>query len=368
MKIEQIDIYQLELPFIKPFKTAATTHFVRGTVLVRLMSNGVSGWGESSPGKYPHYSSEYADGAFSVCQDVLSPLILGKTIHNGGELAQCMAAVKGNCFAKSAFDHALWDLSARTLGKTLTQHVGYQATDIVAGSDFGVEGSISTLIGLIEKEVDAGSPRVKLKCCPEWDIDPVRAVREAFPHLPIHIDCNSGYRIKDINLFKELDRYNLSMIEQPLQNDDLIDHAQLQSELKTPICLDESITSPIKARQAASIGACRWINIKPPRVGGLTNALEILSICKESKIKTWVGSMFETSIGQAPCIALARAGANDYPMDLLDTNKLYGIDLGQGISVARGGQTSIPNKIGIGFEPCIEKVNSLCIGKVSFIS
>ena len=365
MKIDKIDIFQLDIPYIRAFKTASTTHSVRGVVLVRLGSEGVFGWGESSVGKNPHYSAEYADGVFSVCRDVLTPLVLGESISSGEELTARFSAIKGNFCAKAAFDHAFWDLSARLNGKSLTQQVGAAETDVVAGADLGVEDSIETLLDLVKEQVDVGIPRIKLKCCRGWDIEPIKAVRQAYPDLTIHVDCNSGYRIKDIELFKELDDYGLAMIEQPLQHDDLIDHAKLQQAITTPICLDETVVSPTKALQAAEIGACRWINIKPPRVGGLTNSLEVLSICKEHGIKTWVGSMFETSIGQALCIALQRAGANNYPMDLFDSHILYGLDVGTGLSVLPGGKAVVPTASGIGFDPELGKIEPLCVNKFS---
>jgi O-succinylbenzoate synthase len=196
------------------------------------------------------------------------------------------------------------------------------------GADFGVMETLDLLIETIAEAVDHGYKRVKLKFRPGWDLDMVAAVRAAFPDLVCHVDCNSAYTLDDMSLFEALDEYGLAMIEQPLMFDDLIDHATLQSRLETPICLDESITSVSKARKAIQIEACRWINIKPPRVGGLTNAIAIHDLAQRQGVPCWVGGMLESAVGASHCLALATLPNFKYPADVFPSARFFTRDLG----------------------------------------
>lgn len=328
MKIDSIKIVRVVMPMKIPFITACGVDHVIESILVELKSGSHSGWGESASGKEPTYSPECAATHFVLSRDFIAPLLLNQEIASGKELQEKLGRIKGNQFAKAAFDLAWWDLYSQKQNKPLWEVLGGENPVVNAGADFGVMEDISLLIESVSDAVKQGYKRVKLKCFHGWDLDMIKAVRAKFPDTIIHIDGNSGYTLNDVGLFKALDSYQLSMIEQPLPHDDLIDHATLQRQLKTPICLDESITSLDKARKAIEIGACRWINIKPGRVGGITNAVEIHNFCMERYIPCWVGGMMESGIGQSHMVALATLPNMKYPSDIFPTSRFYKQDLG----------------------------------------
>ncbi len=327
MRIQELAVYRVRLPLVTPFNTAyGDTHEIE-SVLVRLTSDGVDGWGEGTSWATPGYCPEFASATFDAIHRFISPCVLGQEIRTGEDLIDKLRHLKGNHFAKAAVDLAWWDLHAKQMGKPLWQALGGQRPTVDVGADFGVMPSIDDLLAQISKAVEAGFKRVKLKFRPGWDVPMVAAVRSAFPDLVCHIDCNSAYTLADSAMFEALDAYNLAMIEQPLAHDDLIDHAALQKRIRTPICLDESITSPDKARKAIAIGAARWINVKPGRVGGLTQARGILQLCEQANIPCWIGGMLESNIGAAHCLALATLPNVAYPSDIFPTDRFYKHDL-----------------------------------------
>lgn len=352
MKIDAIEIYHVAMHLVYPFRTAFGNDEVIESVLVKLVSGDDYGWGESCPWQYPAYSAEFAEGQFIVSQKFISSSLLGKDIISGRQLQQELAWIKGNYFAKAGFDLAWWDLYAKMQGKPLWRVIGGKSPDVEAGADFGIMESIDLLIETIRKAVAEGYKRVKLKYRPGWELEMVAAVRKTFPDLVIHVDCNSAYTLADVEMFKQLDKYNLAMIEQPLMSDDLIDHATLQAQLKTPVCLDESITSPAKARKAIQMKACGWINIKPGRVGGITNALEIHDIAAASGIRCWIGGMLESAVGANHCIALATLPNIKYPCDVFPTSRFYKKDLSVPETVhSAPSMFRASNMPGIGAEP-----------------
>ena len=327
MKIEAIELYRVAMPVIYPFRTAYGDGHVIESVLVRMSAGGLDGWGESTAWESPLYSPEWAGGVFALIRDWLGPRLLGREIDSGEALQQQLAPFKGNPFAKAGLDLAWWDLEAKRRDKPLWRLLGGEGDTIEVGADFGVMDTIPELLDTIGGAVEAGFPRVKLKFRPGWDVEMVRSVREAFPELVMHVDCNSGYRLQDLNVFQALDSLGLAMIEQPLRHDDLLDHAELQRRLKTPVCLDESITSLERTRQAIDLGACGWINLKPARVGGLTPAVQILREAEKRGIPCWVGGMLESAVGASHCIALATLSNIGYPADIFPTSRFYRKDL-----------------------------------------
>jgi len=326
--IERIDLYHVAMPLISPWRTAYGEDAVIESVLVKMSGGGMVGWGETSPLASPTYSPEWAAGVFHTAKRWLAPRLVGQDITSGRQLQERLALVKGNYFAKAGLDTAWWDLHARLQQQPLHRLLGGTNPEVVVGADIGVMDRIEDLLAEFGKAVTAGFTRVKLKFRPGWDLPMIRAVRKAFPDTVVHIDCNSGYRLEDADLFRALDEFNLAMIEQPLAHDDLIDHAALQKQIRTPICLDESITSLDRTRQALALGSCRYVNIKPGRVGGLTNAVAILDICRRSGIPCWVGGMLESAIGVAHCLALATLPGFSYPADIFPSSRFYRRDLG----------------------------------------
>lgn len=327
MRIDSIDIYHVAMPLVYPFRTAFGDNDVIESILVRMQSGDAYGWGESAPWGAPGYSPEFAAGAYLILRDFLAPHLIGKDISTGDELQAALAHVKGNPFAKAALDLAWWDLHARLQGEPLWRILGGERQTVDVGADFGVMESIDALVRTMETALATGFKRVKLKYRPGWDLGMLTAVRTHFPDAIIHIDCNSAYSLDDLPMFKQLDTFNLAMIEQPLMHDDLIDHAALQAELSTPLCLDESITSLDKARQAIALNACGWVNIKPGRVGGLTNAIAIHNVCKKAGIPCWVGGMLESAVGASHCLSLATLPNFTYPADIFPSERFYVPDL-----------------------------------------
>ena len=329
MKIDRIELFHVAMPLIYPWRTAYGEDAAIHSVLCRMSSGSVDGWGESAPFAAPCYSPEWAGGIFALNRDWLAPAILGRNISSGVELQQQLAIFKGNPFAKAVLDTAWWSLDSKIRGIPLHTALGATRDEVPVGADFGIMDSIGDLLTAVGRAVDDGFPRVKLKFRPGWDIPLLEAVRKQHPSLTLHIDCNSGYRLSDLDLFRQIDRFELAMIEQPLAHDDLLDHARLQSEIETPVCLDESITPLSRAEQAITLGSCRIINVKPGRVGGLTNAVAIHNVCQQANIPCWVGGMLESATGAAFCISLAMLDNFTYPADIFPSSRFYQQDLSE---------------------------------------
>jgi O-succinylbenzoate synthase len=293
---------------------------------------------------------------------VLAPLVLGRDVRSGVELQTALRRVKGNPFAKAGLDLAWWDLSAKMAGLPLWRQLGGGAPAVTVGADFGLMENVGALLAEVGKAAAAGFARVKLKFAPGWELDVVREVRRGFPELVLHVDCNSAYGLADIGLFRQLDKLGLAMIEQPLAHDDLLDHAALQEKLRTPICLDESITSPDAARNAIRLKACGWVNIKPGRVGGLTNALAIREICEKAGVPCWVGGMLESSVGAHHCLALATLPNMRYPSDIFPSERFYARDLGvPAVRLSAPSVITAPDVPGVGAEPDAEALESMLV-------
>ncbi|MBA61951.1 MAG: o-succinylbenzoate synthase [Planctomycetaceae bacterium] len=327
MKIDRIDIFHVAMPLLYPWKTAYGEDAEIHSVLCRMDSGSVSSWGESAPLAAPCYSSEWGEGIFNVVKSWLAPAIIGRDIKSGKQLQQCLSLYKGNPFAKAVLDNTWWSLQAAINNQPLHRLLGAQRDAVPVGADFGVMDSIDDLISSIHEARMAGFRRIKLKYRPGWDLPMLAAVRDEYPDDTFHIDCNSGYRLQDRNMFKQIDHYHLAMIEQPLNHDDLLDHAHLASFIDTPICLDESVASYHLAKQALELGACTYVNIKPGRVGGLTVAKEIHDICQDAGVPCWVGGMLESATGSAICTALATLPNFTYPADIFPSDRYYQCDL-----------------------------------------
>lgn len=329
MLVDRIEIRHVGMPMPSPFRTAFGDEWTIESLLVKLGSGDVEAWGESTPFSSPAYSPEWAGGAFLVLRDYLAPAVIGREVASGEELQALLAHVKGNQFARAALDTAWWALAAKLADRPLHELLAGTRDRVEVGADFGVLDSMDELIEAVGRAVDADVPRVKLKFRPGWDVEMVRAVRSAFPDLVVHVDCNSAYTLANLDLFRRIDGLGLAMIEQPLQHDDLLDHATLQGLLETPVCLDESITTLRRAEQAIELGSCRYVNLKPGRVGGLTNAVAIHDVCREAGIPCWVGGMLESQVGAGVCVALATLPNFTYPADIFPSERFYEVDLAE---------------------------------------
>jgi O-succinylbenzoate synthase len=327
MKIDRIELFHVAMPLIYPWRTAYGEDAAVHSVLCRMCSGLAEGWGETTPFAAPCYSPEWAGGVFAVLRDWLAPQILQRDVSSGAELQDMLAIYKGNPFAKAALDTAWWALSSNMAERPLFQCLGAMREQVPVGADFGVMDRLEELLEGVGQAIEQGFPRIKLKFRTGWDLSMLEAVRNRFPDHPMHIDCNSGYRRGDVPLFRDVDRFRLAMIEQPLQHDDLLDHAWLQSQIQTAICLDESITTARQTEQAIELRSCRYVNIKPGRVGGLTNAVKIHDICRAAGIHCWVGGMLESAVGSAHCVALAMLDNFTYPADIFPSSRFYHEDL-----------------------------------------
>lgn len=362
MRIDSIELFHVAMPLLYPWKTAYGEDAEIESILVKMESGGRVAWGEASPLAAPCYSPEWAGGVFAVLRDWLAPRLVGQDVTSGNDLQTRLSTFKGNQFAKAALDTAWWVLAAELQEKPLYHLLGGTPVEIAVGADFGVMDSLGDLIDGIGKAFADGFPRVKLKVRPNWDNAMLRAVRSAFPSETIHIDCNSGYRLDEhLEIFCRMDDFFLAMIEQPLAHDDLFHHARLQETITTAICLDESITSLERAEQAVELGSCRWINIKPGRVGGLTPALAIHDFCQQAGIPCWVGGMLESAVGASICIALATKSNFVYPADIFPSRRFYAQDLCtteiELTRTAAGQPCAKPlDAPGIGVEPDLERL------------
>lgn len=367
MKIDRMEIYHVRLPLIRPWRTAYGEDADVHSLVVRMEAEGGSGWAESTPLYAPTYSPEGAPSAFVVIREFLAPQLIGQEIESARALNERLGCFKGNFFAKAALEMAWWMLEAELQQKPLHQLLGGTRTVVEAGADFGVQDSVDLLLEKVQGAVEAGFPRVKLKMKPGWDLEVMRAVRSTFPNLTFHVDCNSGYTLDDLPLFRQLDQLGLAMIEQPLAHDDLVEHAELQRQIGTPICLDESVKSVRDARLAIRLGSCRVVNIKPGRVGGLQNALDIHNLCAEQGIICWVGGMLESSLGASICVELGTLPNFRYPNDIFPTAHFHRTDLtetrlefGQGLTFQPSSVPGIPHRV----RP--ERVAELAVQQAAF--
>lgn len=354
------------MPLVTPFRTSYDDTFFIESVFVRLESEGIAGWGEVTPWETPLYSAEWAAGVFDLARRWCAPRLLGQEVDSTWHLQRLLSPVRGNPFARAAFDVALWDWQARKQDVPLWQLLGGSDGVVAVGADFGVVDGVPELLRLIGSAFDAGFGRVKLKVKPGWDVEVIREVRKAFPKGVFHVDANCSYTLDDIAILRQLDEFNLAMIEQPLGYGDLLDHAKLASRMKTPICLDESIASLKNAQQALEIGACGIINIKPGRVGGVSTALDILKHARERKVPCWIGSMLESAVGSSFCLALATLPGMGYPPDIFPSSRFYERDLAnREYSLCGPGQIRAFEGPGIGCEPSPDQLEGMTIDSFS---
>jgi O-succinylbenzoate synthase len=357
VKIESITLHQIEMAYISPFETSFGREETRPCILVELHAEGVIGWGECVAGAGPWYSYETIGTAWHVMTDFLIPLVLGQEIATPDDLVVRFAHVRGHAMARAAIEAAYWDALARAKGVSLASLIGSKRDRVAVGVSVGIEPTMEAQLASIAKFVEAGYGRIKLKIKPGWDVQVVDAVRQRWPDIPFQVDANSAYTFEQASVFREMDHYNLLLIEQPLHHEDFVEHARLQAQLDTPICLDESIHSPEHARWALSIDACKVINIKVGRVGGISAALAIHDMCAAKGIPVWCGGMLETNIGRAANIALAGLPNFSLPGDISASARYYHQDIASPDFVLNSDSTiSVPTGIGSGVEIIPERL------------
>ncbi len=353
MYIDALDFYYVVHPLKEPWTTAYGSDDAIHTVVTRMTSGTTTAWSESSPLAAPTYSPECAIGVFEIASRFLAPLVVGRSFASAEALQDAMAPIKGNPFAHATIEMAWWVMASALQDKPLHVLLGASQGPVETGADFGVQPSIDGLLERIDQAFQAGYQRVKLKVMPGWDLTMLQAVRSTFPKGVFHIDCNSGYSLEtDLAFFKALDPLNLAMIEQPLHHTDLIDHARLQKQLDTPICLDESINSVYAAKKALELGACRFINLKPGRVGGFLNTVIINRLCAQAGVGNWVGGMLESAVGASLCLECAMLPNMTYPSDLFPSDVFYETELSvERLTHSAPGQMTSRNLAGNPFVP-----------------
>src|SRR5438034_1654130 len=327
MKIESITLREIRMRLKAPFETSFGVTQDRRIVLVEVIADGVSGWGEVTTIEAPSYNSETTDTAWHIISDFIAPLLVGKDLTKGTDLPQLLAAIRGHQMAKAGIENAIWDAEAQQKGIPLATMLGGTAAEIACGVSLGIRESPLALVKKVEEELESGYQRIKLKIKPGKDLDFVAAVRKQFPDIRLSVDANSAYRLEDAAHLKKLDQFNLLMIEQPLYWDDIHSHAKLQLQIKTAICLDECIHNARHAATAIELGACRIINIKLGRVGGHNEARRVQDVCHERSIPAWCGGMLESGIGRAHNIAMSTLPGFTLPGDVSASQRYWDEDI-----------------------------------------
>lgn len=351
MRIERIELHHVRLELVRPFETSVVRELERPLILVAVHGGGLVGWGECSAEAGPWHTSETIETAWHVLRAFLIPSVLGQEIGSPEDVVACFPAVRGHNLARAGLENAVWDLLAKARGVSLAQMIGGTRDRVPVGVSVGMEATLDLLLAKVTQYVADGYRRVKLKIKPGWDIDVVRAVRERWPELLLQVDANCAYTLADRALLRELDQFGLLLIEQPFHHDDILDHAKLQQELETPLCLDESIQSPLHARWALEIDACRIVNIKVGRVGGMSAARQIHDLCLANDVPVWSGGMLESNVGRAANVALASLPGFTVPNDISASARYYRQDIAEPNFVLNADSTlSVPAGPGLGVE------------------
>jgi O-succinylbenzoate synthase len=358
MRIEQLEVRRCRLPLVNFFETSFGRTYERSFLLVRLEGDGQEGWGEAVAEGHPYYSSETTQTAWHIITEFLAPLVLGVEFAHPREIYPALARVRGHNMAKAAIEMAAWDLYARLQGVPLSRALGGTRARIESGVSIGIQDSLDELVAKVDRELAAGYRRIKIKIKPGWDRSAVEAVRARYPAIALMVDANAAYTVDDAQHLAELDAFDLMMIEQPLDYDDVSDHVQLARTIRTPICLDESIHSVRIARDAIAMGACRIINIKPGRVGGHFESIRLHDLCVEHGVPVWHGGMLETGIGRTHNIHLASLPGFSLPGDIAASRRYYEPDLiDPPVEVAADGTIAVPEGPGLGVQIVRERVD-----------
>jgi O-succinylbenzoate synthase len=360
MKIEAVSLREIQMPLVHFFETSFSRLYHRRIVLVTVHCEGVNGWGECVTGEDPYYSSEWIESSWPTLKHYLAPAVVGKTIASARESAALMAKVRGHRMARAGIENALWDAEARQNQVPLWKLLGGTRREIQCGVSIGIQDTVEQLLEKIETELAAGYRRIKLKVKPGWDVNVLEKVRSRWPDIVLSCDANSAYTLDEVEHLRKFDQFNLLMIEQPLWNDDIFYHARLQRELRTAICLDESIEQARDAAAAIESSACRIINIKVGRVGGFTEAKKVHDVCHANNIPVWCGGMLESGIGRAHNIALSTLENFRLPGDVSASKRYWKEDIIEPeVEVSPQGLIAVSDAPGTGYrvrEDLIEKL------------
>ena len=361
MKIESITLREVHMPLVHFFETSFGRVYDRRIFLVTAHCDGVEGWGECVCGDAPFYSSEWFDSAWVTVERYLGPMVLGRTIGAAREVVPLMKRVRGHRMAKAAIGNALWDVEARQRQQPLWKLLGGTRKEIACGVSIGIQDSVEQLLEKIQVELAAGYRRIKVKVKPGWDVRVLERIRSRWPDITLSCDANSAYALDEVEHLREFDQFNLLMIEQPLWDDDIYYHARLQKQLRTAICLDESIHHARDAAQAVETGACRIINIKVGRVGGFSEAKKVHDVCASQNIPVWCGGMLESGVGRAHNVALSTLENFRLPGDVSASKRYWKEDIIEPeVEVTPQGTIVISDEPGTGYRVREDLIERLC--------
>jgi O-succinylbenzoate synthase len=365
VKIDRLELRLVKLPLVHFFETSFGRIDDKHFILVRADGEGATGYGECVAEQDPYYSAETNDTAWHIIADFVAPRVLGVEFAHPRDLFAALKAIRGHNMAKAAVEMAAWDLFAKQRGEPLSRVLGGHRDRIASGVSIGIQHSLDELAAKVERELAAGYRRIKIKIKPGWDVAPVEMIRARFGAIPLMVDANAAYTLADADHLAQLDRFDLMMIEQPLDYDDIADHAALQRRLTTAICLDESIKTVGIARDAIAAGACRIINIKPGRVGGFTESIRLHDLCASHGIPVWHGGMLESGIGRAANVHLSTLPNFTLPGDIAASKRYFDPDLiDPPIEVAADGTVAVPAGAGIGVSINQDRVDAATLRKL----
>ncbi len=364
MKICSITLRELRMPLVHFFETSFGRTTERRILLATVETDGVEGWGECVAGEDPFYNEESVETAWHVLTKYLGPALSGKELASARDCVPLFARVRAHRMAKAALENALWDAEAQIKGVPLWKLIGGTRREISCGVSIGIQNTVEQLLEKIEKELAAGYQRIKVKCKPGWDVEVFARIRQRWPDILLSCDANSAYTLDDAEHLKGFDQFRLLMIEQPLWNDDFYFHAKLQKQLQTSLCLDEGVRSARDAQAALELGACRIINIKVGRVGGMSEAIRVHDVCRARGVPVWCGGMLESGVGRAHNVALSTLENFSLPGDVSASKRYWKEDIIEPeVEVSRQGTIAVSDQAGRGCEVKKALVEKLTVRK-----
>jgi O-succinylbenzoate synthase len=358
MKLTGVELRRIRMPLVAPFRTSFGTEHDRDVLLLRVVTADAEGWGECVAMSDPLYSSEYVDAAADVLRRFLVPAVAARPALDAASVASVLSPFKGHRMAKAALEMAVLDAELRTQNRSMARELGAIRDRVPCGVSVGIMDSIDEVVDAVDGYLEAGYVRIKLKIQPGWDVEPVRAVRERFGDILLQVDANTAYTRADARHLARLDPFDLLLIEQPLDEEDVLGHAELARAISTPVCLDESITSAQAAAAAISLGACKIVNVKAGRVGGYLEARRIHDVCAAHGVPVWCGGMLETGLGRAANVALAGLPGFTLPGDTSASDRYYRTDITAPF-VLDDGYLPVPTGPGLGVEPVTEVLDAV---------
>ncbi len=362
MRLQALTLREIHLQLVAPFETSMDRVTERRIILAEAHVDGISGWGECTAGETPYYCPEDTETAWHILRNFIWPRLSGRELSCAGDVWPLLGQIRGHNMAKATVETAVWDAEAKLKNIPLWSLIGGERQEIPCGVSIGIKESLDELSSTVKKELDAGYQRIKIKIKPGKDLAPVQRLRQDFPRIKLMVDANSAYRHEDLPLLKQLDAYYLMMIEQPLGWDDLFGHVEVQKNLQTPICLDECIHTYEQAEAAIALGACKIINIKLGRVGGLLQAKRIHDLCQRHNVPVWCGGMLESGIARAQNIAMSTLPNFSLPGDVTASKRYWHEDvITPEVTVTAEGTIQVPRGAGIGFTPRMDRIASITV-------